>query len=71
MTGVFEVRVGSRGSNYRLFCLLVRADPRLAGPSIVCLDGIMKPVRSPARPQDYERIKQFVAEFQKRGLTMS
>jgi hypothetical protein len=71
MAGIFEVRVGSRGKNYRLFCLLVRSDRRLAGPSIVCLDGIAKPARSAARPQDYERIKQFAAEFEKRGWTMS
>lgn len=71
MAGVFEIRVGYKSTNYRLFCLLVRSDPRLHGPSVVCLDGIAKPVRSAARPQDYERIRQFAAEFQKRGLTLS
>lgn len=53
MSGLYEVRVGYRGMNYRLFCVLVH-DSR----SIVCLDGLMKPVRSAADSRDYDRVKQ-------------
>ncbi len=71
MAGIFEVRVRAGGTNYRLFCLLLRDDERLEAPSIVCLGGITKPVRSAARSQDYERIKRYAVEFRKRGLTLN
>jgi hypothetical protein len=32
----------------------------------VCLDGLTKPVRSPASPRDYRRIRQYADEFRKR-----
>jgi hypothetical protein len=63
MAGIFEVRVRSRGMNHRLFCLLDRSSGDLAGPSIVCLGGLSKPVRSAAHPREYSRISQYAAEF--------
>lgn len=64
MAGVYEVRVSAGRTNHRLFCLLVRDAPKpLGGPSIVCLGGLSKPVRSAARQQDYKLIKQYAAEF--------
>ena len=67
MAGVYEVRVRSTGANHRLFCLLVRDSDHLEAPSIVCLGGLTKPLRSPAQPRDYVRIKQYVDEFRKHG----
>lgn len=63
MTGIFEVRVRSRGTNYRLFCLLIRSSDRIAAPSVVCLDGITKPARTAAPARDYQRIRRYAAEF--------
>lgn len=67
MAGIYEVRVTSRGTNHRLFCILVRTAEQLGGPSIVCLGGLSKPVRSAAQPRDYVRIRQYAAEFRKHG----
>jgi hypothetical protein len=66
MAGLFEVRVQSSGANHRLFCILERNADDLGGSSIVCLGRLSKPVRSPADPRDYRKIKQYAAEFQKR-----
>jgi Txe/YoeB family toxin of Txe-Axe toxin-antitoxin module len=70
MAGIYEVRVTSRGANHRLFCLLVRTAEQLSGPSIVCLGGLTKPVRSPALPRDYALIRQYAAEFRKHGTVL-
>jgi hypothetical protein len=66
MAGMYEVRVQGAGANHRLFCLLERNADDLGGPAIVCLDGLTKPVRSPASPRDYRRIRQYADEFRKR-----
>jgi Txe/YoeB family toxin of Txe-Axe toxin-antitoxin module len=64
MAGFYEVRVSSRGTNHRLFCLLLREAPKhLGGPCIICVDGISKPARSAARQQDYQRIRLYADEF--------
>jgi len=68
--GIYEVRVTSRGANHRLFCLLVRTSELLGGPSIVCLGGLTKPVRSAAKARDYARITQYAAEFHKYGTVL-
>jgi hypothetical protein len=65
MAGLYEVRVRSTGANHRLFCLLDRDANDLGGASLVCLDGLTKPVRSAASPRDYRRVKQYAAEFRK------
>jgi Txe/YoeB family toxin of Txe-Axe toxin-antitoxin module len=70
MAGIYEVRVASQGANHRLFCLLVRNSELLGGPSIVCLGGLSKPVRSAAQPRDYARITQYAGEFREHGTVM-
>lgn len=66
MTGFYEVRVQGGGANHRLFCLLARDAEDLGGSSIVCIDGLSKPVRSAAKERDYRRVRQYAAEFRKR-----
>lgn len=65
MAGFYEVRVHGGGANHRLFCLLDRNADDLGGPSLICLDGLSKPVRSAASPRDYRRVRQYAAEFRK------
>jgi Txe/YoeB family toxin of Txe-Axe toxin-antitoxin module len=65
MAGVYEVRVQSGGANHRLFCLLDRNADDLGAPSLICLDGLSKPVRSAASPRDYRRVRQYADEFRK------
>ena len=65
MAGFCEVRVQGGGANHRLFCLLERNADDLGGPSIVCIGGLSKPVRSAADPRDYKRIRQYADEFRK------
>jgi hypothetical protein len=38
----------------------------LGGSSIICIDGLSKPVRSAASPRDYRRVRQYADEFRKR-----
>lgn len=66
MAGLYEVRVQGGGANHRLFCLLERNANDLGGPSLICLDGLSKPVRSAASPRDYRRVRQYAAEFRRR-----
>jgi hypothetical protein len=66
MAGIYEVRVQGGGANHRLFCLLERNGDDLGGPSVVCLGGLTKPVRSAANPRDYSRVRQYADEFRKR-----
>ncbi|MGH3300438.1 MAG: hypothetical protein ACRDOK_01945 [Streptosporangiaceae bacterium] len=66
MAGMYEVRVQGGGSHHRLFCLLERDADDLGGPSVVCLGGLTKPVRSRASPRDYRRIMRYAAEFRRR-----
>lgn len=70
MAGLYEIRVQGGGANHRLICLLERNAVDLGGSSIVCLGGLSKPVRSPADPRDYRRIKQYAAEFEKRRTVL-
>ncbi len=65
MAGFYEVRVQGGGANHRLFCLLDRNADDLGGPSIICLDGLSKPVRSAASPRDYRRVRQYADEYRK------
>ena len=66
MSGFFEVRVQGGGKNHRLFCVLERDALDLGGPSIVCLGGLSKPRRSAANPRDYEAVRRFRSEFERR-----
>jgi hypothetical protein len=66
MAGLYEVRVHGGGANHRLFCLLERNADDLGGPSLICLDGLSKPVRPAASLRDYRRVRQYADEFRKR-----
>lgn len=70
MAGYFEVRVRGGGRNHRLFCILERNASDLGGSSIVCIDGLSKPPRSPAHPRDYSQAKGYGAEFKKRRTVL-
>lgn len=67
----YEVRVQGGGANHRLFCLLQRNADDLGGPSIVCIGGLSKPVRSAADPRDYQMIRQYADEFRRRRTVYS
>ena len=62
VAGFYEVRVQGGGANHRLFCLLDRNADDLGGPSLICLDGLSKPVRSAASPRDYRRVRHYADE---------
>lgn len=64
LVGLHEVRIRHGQQNYRLFCLLDSGDG-LGGPSIVCLSGLTKPLRSAAAKADYERVLQHAKEFRR------
>jgi hypothetical protein len=75
MAGFYEVRVAGnnqsgRKMNHRLLCVLVRDAPDLGGPSIVCIGGLSKPLRSAAELRDYRQIRRFADEFQRRRTVM-
>lgn len=54
MAGFYEVRVRDADrQNHRLFCVLERDAPDVGGPSLVCIDGLSKPLREAARAKDY------------------
>jgi hypothetical protein len=64
MAGFYEIRVrGNDRRNHRLFCLLERNADDLGGSSIVCIDGLSKPVRQAAAAQDYRRAQRYRDEF--------
>jgi hypothetical protein len=64
MAGFYEIRVrGADRRNHRLFCLLERNADDLGGSSIVCIDGLSKPVRQAAAAQDYRRAQRYRDEF--------
>jgi hypothetical protein len=66
MAGFYEARVGFKGINYRLLCVLVREPKHYEGPAIVCIGGLQKPVRSPAPQREYRAIRRFLAEHNDR-----
>lgn len=63
MAGIYEVRVQGGRKNHRLFCLLERNADDLRGSSIVCIGGLTKPRRQPAKDRDYREIRKYVQEF--------
>jgi hypothetical protein len=71
MAGFYEIRVrGADRRNHRLFCVLEREAPDLGGPSIVCIDGLSKPLREAARPRDYRRVVALRDEFRSRRTVL-
>jgi hypothetical protein len=65
MAGYYEVRVDSKDTHYRLFCLLERdgAKAGLAGPSVVVIDGKTKPFRTVLSASDYAEVKKLGSEY--------
>jgi hypothetical protein len=64
MAGFYEVRVrGADRRNHRRFCVLERDADDLGGSSIVCIDGLSKPLRQAAAPRDYRRAIRYRNEF--------
>jgi hypothetical protein len=71
MAGFYEIRVrGADKKNHRLFCVLEREANDLGGPSIVCIDGLSKPVRRPAKPKEYDRALKYRKEFRRRRTVL-
>ena len=50
---------GADRRNHRLFCLLERNADDLGESSIVCVDGLSRPVRQAAAAQDYRRAQRY------------
>jgi hypothetical protein len=65
MAGYYEVRVDSKDTHYRLFCLLERDGTKvgLAGPSVVIIDGRTKPFRTVLAESDYAEVKKLGLEY--------
>jgi hypothetical protein len=65
MAGYYEVRVDSKTTHYRLFCLLERewAKVGLDGPSIVVVAGKTKPFRTVLSKSDYAEVRKLGEEY--------
>ena len=63
MSGFYETRTRASGRNQRLVCVLERPGDDLGGPSIVCLGGFAKRLRSAAHMREYRRMREYRAEF--------
>jgi hypothetical protein len=65
MAGFYEVRVDSKDTHYRLFCLVERdgAKVGLVGPSVVVVDGRTKPFRTVLSANDYAEVKKLGDEY--------
>ena len=65
MAGYYEVRVDSKDTHYRLFCLLERdgAKVGLDGPSVVVIAGKTKPFRTVLSASDYAEVKKLGSEY--------
>lgn len=71
MAGFYEVRVrGADRRNHRLLCVLERDAGDLGGPSIVCIDGLSKPLREAAHRRDYMRAMALRDEFRRRRTVL-
>lgn len=65
MAGYYEVRVDSKDTHYRLFCLVERdgAKVGLGGPSVVVIDGRTKPFRTVLSKNDYAEVRKLGVEY--------
>jgi hypothetical protein len=65
MAGFYEVRVDSKDTHYRLFCLVERdgAKVGLAGPSVIVIDGRTKSFRTALSANDYAEVKKLGDEY--------
>lgn len=68
MKGYYEVRVtGPDRRQYRLFCFLEREAPGLAGPSIILVSGMSKPIGRTFSAADYETVRRLGDEYKSRS----
>jgi hypothetical protein len=72
MGGYYEVRTqGPKREQFRLFCVLENADPRvlrrrgLPGPAIAVITGMRKPWMTTFGARDYARVRALGAAFMK------
>ena len=64
MKGFFEVRVMGPGRQlFRLFCLLDRDQPGLAGPSIILITGMSKAHGTGFSKREYARVRDLGDEY--------
>jgi hypothetical protein len=65
LSGICEVRDKHSNKLYRLFCLIDRDAPArgLALPSLVLLDGVVKPIRTEVPQSEYRRIDRYRKDY--------
>jgi len=71
MSGCYEVRVRDSKLNHRLICLLDRPGDDQGEPSIVCLGGFSKRLRTSAAAREYRRLARDRQEFLETRRTLS
>lgn len=71
MSGCYEVRVRDANLNHRLICLLDRPGDDQGDPSIVCLGGFSKRLRTSAAAREYRRLASYRQEFLETRRTLS
>ncbi len=65
MAGYYEVRVDSKDTHYRLFCMLERDGAKfgLDGPSVIVIIGKTKPFRTVLSESDYAEVRKLGDEY--------
>lgn len=65
LSGICEVRDKHSNKLYRLFCLIDRdaSEHGLAAPSLVLLDGVVKPIRTAVPQSEYRRIDRYRRDY--------
>jgi hypothetical protein len=59
MGGYYEIRLtGPKREQFRLFCVLDRDGPGLAGPALAVICGMRKPFRTVFSHQDYAGVRE-------------
>jgi hypothetical protein len=65
LSGICEARDKHSNKLYRLFCVIDRHAPEhgLAAPSLVLLDGVVKPIRREVPQSEYRRINRYRKDY--------
>jgi len=64
MGGYYEIRLtGPKREQFRLFCVLDRSGPGLAGPALAVICGMRKPFRTVFSDQDYRGVRDLGADY--------
>ena len=65
LSGICEARDKHSNKLYRLFCVIDRDAPEhdLAAPSLVLLDGVVKPIRTEVPQSEYRRIDRYRKDY--------